>query len=141
MPQQLFKPPLRLANPYFKTSNLKKGSYTLDPVVYDYFFAHILAGPIGPAQAMVAIFYRELYKHFTEVLKLPPCYIEDGREIMAEVLSNLNFNPERKLGNPESLPPSSGRRANPRPAKSARKSNPKQQPDTGTASGSGSESA
>lgn len=108
------RPPFRLSNPYFKSPNLKKGTFTIDATEHDYFFCHILAGPIGPKQAVMAILFHKLYDHCANVLKLPPIYDENGQAIIAEVLAKLNFN------DPQS-PTSPGRRADPSPAKPKRK--------------------
>lgn len=122
------RPPFRLANPYFKSPTLKKGTFTIDATEHDYFFCHILAGPIGPKQAVMAILFHKLYEHCANVLKLPAIYDENGQAIIAEVLAKLNFN------DPQQPPP--GRRADPSPAKPARKPASGKREPRGTPSGS-----
>lgn len=122
------RPPFRLSNPYFKSPNLKKGTFTIDATEHDYFFCHILAGPIGPKQAVMAILFHKLYDHCANVLKLPPIYDENGPAIIAEVLAKLNFN------DPQQSPP--GRRADPSPIKPKRKPAASDRKSGGTSSGS-----
>lgn len=123
------RPPFRLSNPYFKSPNLKKGTFTIDATEHDYFFCHILAGPIGPKQAVMAILFHKFYEHCANVLKLPPIYDENGQAIIAEVLAKLNFN------DPQSTTPP-GRRADSSPAKPKRKPAASDRKSGGTSSGS-----
>lgn len=86
-------PPIRLSNPY--KADQQNSQITLvcrvPPNVQRYFFAHVLAGGRGAMQAVLGTLLDKLYRECL-ARKIPACFDENGPEIIAKVLSELNFN-------------------------------------------------
>jgi hypothetical protein len=65
----------------------------LDPEVHTYFFRQVLANDRGARQELTAEFFTELY-HECLRREIPPRWSADARDLIREIMSNLNFNDE-----------------------------------------------
>lgn len=117
--------PLRLNNVFSSTPipDCVQINVRIPKTVYDYFFRYLLAGPKGPAQAVLSHLVNGLYKKLHDELKVPACYDPDNFDLIARLLLNQNFDERTAV-------PKSERSPSPRRAATGN-SKPKKEPDAG----------
>ena len=76
----------------------------LDPEVHEYLFRKVLANDHGARQELTAEFFTELY-HECRRRQIPPTWSADARDLIQDIMSNLNFDETNRSRRSPYLPP------------------------------------